>query len=270
MLGKPTLRAVVKDIADNPINALLSGAAAHEPNKKSAGQLQAERQKLSIARSVAKEQTGKLRDRIAALESEKRAIIQRLNRFARSARARTVIEPTTSARGDTCRVVGEERQQELRQEVDAFYDARRVTATAGLDAEELRLRGELDRHRDTVATQTGRGRSIAGQLRRARASEAKAESDSEVEAEIDPSLLYVWRKVKKHITAGPKMSRAEAFLHWVEENPEEVTAMLTERVKGLESELDVAQYGEEARAVAERAAREEYEQVPGLEDVPFN
>jgi hypothetical protein len=56
-------------------------------------------------------------------------------------------------------------------------------------------------------------------LGKTRAQERRQESDEAVEGQIPSELVPLWRKVKLGIRSGPRMSRAEAFLRWVEENP---------------------------------------------------
>lgn len=60
------------------------------------------------------------------------------------------------------------------------------------------------------------------------AAEVQAESDDRVRQNIDAELLPVFNKVRRGIKARPGMSRTEAFLHWVEENPDEVIVIQQE------------------------------------------
>lgn len=54
----------------------------------------------------------------------------------------------------------------------------------------------------------------------------KAESDYEVEGNIEPELVPIWRKVKNRIrTTGTRATRTEAFLEWVDANTAEVERM---------------------------------------------
>jgi hypothetical protein len=67
-----------------------------------------------------------------------------------------------------------------------------------------------------------------------------AESDYEVEGNIDPDLVPIWRKVKNRIrTRTGRKTRTEAFLEWVGENQAEVDAMRAELFDpdDLEAEL---------------------------------
>jgi hypothetical protein len=89
-----------------------------------------------------------------------------------------------------------------------------------------------------------------------RAADRRTESDDEVRANLPPELVAVFEKVKRAIKAGPRRSRTEAFLEWVEANEDQIAADLAladerrqvawERTAGAEEE---AWYREqEARA----------------------
>jgi len=223
-----------------------------EPNKKSAQALEAERMYASGFRSTGRQKVSQIREKLAALEAEKRAEYAEISSFARRARARTVIEPTTRVRGSDCQVVGEDRQRALRAEVDAFYEALRRDVAARIEPEQDRLREEIERTRDIVAIQTKTERRASSAIRRLKQSEAVAESDFDVESNIDPDLMIVWKAVMRGIKGSPKMSRTEAFLHWVEENPDEVTAILADKLEQSDAEMARAQY----------AAAELEEEVP--------
>ena len=219
-----------------------------EPNAKSARQLEAERAYAEGVRSTAQDKIRRHRTRIAELEAEKRTDLSRVRGFERTARARTVLEPTTSVRGDRCYIASADHQSAARQGVDAFYEARRQEIAAPRDAEEARLREDIDRTRDITAIQTGRARKAAGALRSMKRREALQESDDAVERDIDPSLVPVWRRVKRQFVDTPRMSRSEAFLHWVEEHPEEVAVLQEQVAMPTEESLEREQWSEEARA----------------------
>lgn len=247
------------------------------PNK-SASQLKAERESASIVRSTASDKVRRHRARLAELEAEKRAELSRINRFAKGARARTVLEPSTLARGDQCYLTSEERQRALRAEVDAFYDGLRHEAVGPIEAEEEKIRADIERTRDVAALQTGTARKAGGTLRSMKRRESQAESDDAVEHEIDPSLIPVWRVVKRQFVDTPRMSRAEAFQHWVDENPDEVLVLMEQRVSPRERALEQAQWSEEARAPYETDDYSRFEAEPSPDeiveaevgDVPFN
>jgi NAD dependent epimerase/dehydratase family enzyme len=55
---------------------------------------------------------------------------------------------------------------------------------------------------------------------------ARAESDHAVEVNLTPDELIVWRQVKRKIHASARMSRTEAFAHWLHDHSGEVARML--------------------------------------------
>lgn len=248
-----------------------------EPNK-DARQLKAEKEYAATVRSTAQDKIRRQRARLDELEAEKRTELSRLNRVAKAARARTVMEPTVLARGDRCYLVSEERQRALRSSVDAFYDGLRRDVVGPIDAEEAKIRSDIERTRDIAALQTGTARKASSKLRSMKRREDQAESDDAVEHEIDPDLIPVWRVVKRQFVDTPRMSRAEAFQHWVDENPDEVLVLMEERVSPPERSLEQEQWSEEARSVAERSQYDADESEPSPEeiveadvgDVPFN
>ena len=182
------------------------------PNPASARQLEAERAYGEGVRSTAQHKIRRHRERIAELEAQKRTELSNLRALCADQR-RSIVEP--------------------------------------IDAEEARLREDIDRTRDITAIQTGRARKAAGALRHLKRREAQQESDDAVERDIDASLVPVWRRVKRQFVDTPRMSRSEAFLHWVEEHPEEVALLQEQIAMPSEESLERAQWSEEARAAVQ-------------------
>lgn len=87
----------------------------------------------------------------------------------------------------------------------------REQARAAL-AEEKKLQREIARL-EARASSKGRTRRTSA--------EARSESDGAVEQEIPAELVPLWRKVKRQIKGSPRESRAEAFMRYVEEHPNE-------------------------------------------------
>jgi hypothetical protein len=56
--------------------------------------------------------------------------------------------------------------------------------------------------------------------------ERRAESDDEVRSNLHATMVPVFDHVRRHIKGTPRMSRTEAFLHWAEENPDEVIELM--------------------------------------------
>lgn len=106
--------------------------------------------------------------------------------------------------------------------------------------------------------------------------ERRAESDSEVEANLSPDMIPVWRRVKKDIKRAPHMTRTEVFEHWTHEDPATVEQIQREETeKGVdvwiteEAEMREAAGQDVSGWGAERLV-EEYDQIRHAEgDVPF-
>jgi len=94
---------------------------------------------------------------------------------------------------------------------------------------------------------------------RSSSAERRQESDDEVVRNLPASLVGVFNKVRRQVKGGPRTTRTEAFLQWVEENPGEVYAL-----QGAQAERDLA------RLIAEHDRATRLERRKSLAaDVPF-
>ena len=99
--------------------------------------------------------------------------------------------------------------------------------------------------------------------------EALAESDDRVRFNIHPELVGVFNKVRKSIKPGHHKSRTEAFLEWVEENPDDVIA-----IQQASADLELERLLKEQARVGRKAGRGARGRKRGalgehLEGVPF-
>lgn len=103
--------------------------------------------------------------------------------------------------------------------------------------------------RQIRADQRRQDRRLAAKTSRRAKKEARRESDDEVEHNIDPELVPVWRQIKGDMRSTAKMSRTEAFMHWVQENEGEMWAMredaIADELSGL-AEQEAAYYRQHA------------------------
>lgn len=106
-------------------------------------------------------------------------------------------------------------------------------------------RAELVRHRE--ALRRLESHSKARQPARSSAKERKSESDGEVLNNVEPQFHALFRRVKRHIKAGPHISRTEAFQHYLEEHPGEAA-------EAVQRDVD-RQMAEEQRRQGDRATR---------------
>lgn len=82
----------------------------------------------------------------------------------------------------------------------------------------------------------------------------RLESDDEVRQNLPPELVPVFDRHKGRFRDSPKMSRTEAFLHWVEEHPDEV---LFEQAQAAEAAAarEIAEMQKAERAMAKKLAK---------------
>jgi RNA-splicing ligase RtcB len=137
-------------------------------------------------------------------------------------------------------------------------------ARQDFDRELAALAAELEQDRRSFAHHYGRKTS------RTTAAERRAESDDEVERNLPPELVSVFRAVKATIRARPKMSRTEAFLHWVEENPDAVHSVMYDQAERDTARL-IAEHERVAKRLrkGKRAYEDPHELAHALAGVPF-
>jgi hypothetical protein len=138
---------------------------------------------------------GELRELIKAARVARRDAVQSIR--IDCARARVEARLSCQARAEQAKHAGAVVINERQRELD----------------EERGFERKMQRHE-----KPSRLRSTAG--------ERRAESDDEVRSNLHPTMVPVFDHVRRHIKASPRMSRTEAFLHWAEENPDEVIGLM--------------------------------------------
>lgn len=101
---------------------------------------------------------------------------------------------------------------------------RRDQVKAAHDEKISEIQQVIDDTKNAI-TRTRSYSHVQGALKR---KELEQEADHEVEANLTPDEVIVFRRVKKIIKAKPLMSRTEAFQHWAEFNPDKVLRILEE------------------------------------------
>lgn len=145
----------------------------------------------------------------------------------------------------------------------------KLDGDAGLTVARAALELERDaQRRERLWKRKGPSRSAA---------EVRSESEDEVRANLSPDELIVWEQVKGRIKGTSRMSRTEAFAHWVHEHPEEVSRLLEKQVakelKELEREVEREQ--KRFREGVSKASDKELEQriresvAPKAPDAPL-
>jgi hypothetical protein len=203
-----------------------------------------EREARKVERKIRLDTIRELRARVKAAREQKRTALRFVRHGCRSARRR-LRERIKAAR---LRAREELRAEIAQMRVDARGRCRvrieKVRALGKTKLQMARVRLAEQRLLNEEIRATGH------RLRKAharRAEERRQESDDEVEGNLPSDMWGVWRAVKGSIRARERMSRTEAFLHWAEENPDEVvvlqnmqneqaTALMIAELEALEAE----------------------------------
>lgn len=174
----------------------------------------------------AREALAKLKERIGAARARRRGTVSRAVQRCRAARLR-VREHQKAERAHVRERLNAEfadERKKLRERCDARKAKIRALARPAEDAA-LREWDEERRYQRQIQRAEAAFRRKTAAAERRSAKERRAESDDAVRANIPAELVRVFEKVKRGVRGSPHMSRTEAFLHWVEENPGEVLAI---------------------------------------------
>lgn len=160
--------------------------------------------------------------------------------------------------------------EEMRQAARRTCELRKAAVRkAGLSVRAQRAAElQAERHLQRELRETERHAKRVNAHHKKTAREVARESDDEVRANIDPDLVPVFDRVKKSVKASPRMSRTEAFLHYVEENPQEVI-QLQQQSADLDVAKLVAEQQQAERAAARHAKRGYRPTRADLSEVPF-
>ena len=181
-----------------------------------------EREARKVEAKIRRDTIRDLRARIRAAREQKRAALRSVRAGCRGARKRL------RGKVKAARVAAAER---LRLEIADMRAAAR--GRCKLRVEKVRALGKTKlRTRQAILDQqlilNAEIKAAGHRLRKAhfqRAVEVRQESDDEVEGNLPSDLWGVWRQVRAQFKARERMSRTEAFLHWAEENPDEVVVL---------------------------------------------
>ena len=174
----------------------------------------------------ARDTLAKLKEKIDAARGRRRATTGKAVRRCRAAR-------------QTLRQRQREERARVRAQLNAEFAAERQKLRQRCEARKAKIRTLARRAEDAALREWDEERRYQAQIRRAEsafnrksaaaerrsAKERRAESDDAVRANIPAELLGLFERVKRSIHGTPHMSRTEGFLHWVEENPDEVLAI---------------------------------------------
>jgi hypothetical protein len=234
------------------------------------------RQRRELMRSIEREHRQAARQRVAELRAALKdartmrriALVQarqrcHAERVAARARARQLYAEGIARLRDATR----QERLAARQACDA-----NLAAARGIKERILRARAELEAERKYQRDmkrieRANRARTL--EFKRTSKAERRAESDDEVRGNIPPEFVALFERVKRGIKASPRMSRTEAFLHYAEENPEEVLEAISDTTDELVRQL-AEQHRDAVRATRRpaRLASPRYT-AEQLAEVPF-
>lgn len=124
-----------------------------------------------------------------------------------------------------------------RQHVRATCSTGKLEAVTTGDSQIQTARATLDQEREQARRERiwrGSGKPKAQTTAR----EARQESDDEVTGSLTGDELFVWEAVKSKIRSTDRMSRLEAFQHWIHEHSGEVARILDAQYAGDVARLE--------------------------------
>jgi hypothetical protein len=227
-------------------------------------------------RQTLKELATELRRRDAAKLSELRAAIA-AKRAAKRDGMRAVTQQCRAGR-DRVREQAAQLRDRVKREIAELVQTQRSQCSASREMTREQSRAALAAAVKALLEERGfqaEMRRAEGRARKATRVDAararierKRESDEEVERNLEPELVPVWKRVKRTIKEGPRRSRTEAFLEWAAENAPTVW-----RIQNEEHERDVERLVAEERDLARemKRARRYRDPAPHLaaDEVPF-
>lgn len=192
--------------------------------------------KRKLRKEIERDRRAKQRLRVAELRAQiKLAQLARRNRTGeirtQCARARVKLREQCALRAARAKVEGTEEIKRRRSDLQEEKHTERLLRSA-------------DR------------RVLKGTVRSTK-SEKRQESDDEVRQNLPSNLVAAFNRFKKHMRVSSRMSRTEAFLHWAEENPEEIYQMQNEQ-----AEKDIKKMVREHNRAARSIGRAQLAEVP--------
>lgn len=209
-----------------------------------------------------------------AIRARERAELVRLRmllRGAKEARGRLLREARAMCRKARLSLRDKLRaeREALRAKARAARQAERQTCSARKAAAKRSGARGVDSAKSEL-TEAARAQKLqrrqAGQKIRRTSAESISESDDAVLRDIPEELHAVWEKHKRRIKGSAKKSRAEAFVQWAEENPDEVIAL-----QQAQADREVARLVSEFSAMRKksRLRKTKQEIAAELAAVPF-
>jgi hypothetical protein len=228
-----------------------------------------------LFRELERDRKKKAREKIASLAEQLREARRRRKLALREAKERCRAERLAArerARAMRLRVLEELREAMRAERLGARQACTvRLGEARGIKDSILRARAELQaekRYEADLRRIERANRQRRKEAPRVTRIERQAESDDEVRSNIPPELVALFERVRRGIKASPRMSRTEAFLHYAEENPDDVLAAADDKTDALIRDLE-AQHREARRSLRRPPPRPRRYTPEQLADVPF-
>lgn len=195
------------------------------------------RQRAALMRDIARELKSKNRDKLLAL----RARVRGARAEARAALREAIAQCRAGRKLPTL--------AQLAADLRAAKRAARSQCSVDLKAARAlkdgaaRARAELDAERTYQRDlrrieAANRRKMLAQKVRRGAPRASGQESDEQVEGNLPPELVALWRRVRRQIRGSDRKSRTEAFLQYAEEHPAEEWAALEDSVDRAVAEME--------------------------------
>jgi hypothetical protein len=194
------------------------------------------RQRAALMRDIARELKRKNRDKLLALRSRVRASRAEARAALREAIAHCRAGrklPTLSQLAADLRAAKRAARSQCAVDIKAARSLKdgAARARAELDAEQTY-------QRDLRRIEAANRRKMLAQKRRGAPRAGAQETDEQVEGNLPPELVALWRRVRRQIRASDRKSRTEAFLQYAEEHPSEEWAALEDSVDRAVAEME--------------------------------
>lgn len=212
----------------------------------------------SLAKEALDDFDARARD---ALRAEKKAIRERLARIrkARQSRVRAARQWCSRSRKRTTQRAGQIREQhrnQARAEVEKLREASGSACARRVSKAKQTGTKQEQRARQKLQDAKAYERSLGGykpKRKRTTSRERKQQSDAAVRRNLPPELVPVWDSMATEFHGGPRKSRTEEFLEWVQENPAEIVALTGDWADAQAAE-DIAEHNAELKRI-EQALR---------------
>lgn len=209
----------------------------------------------SVERSIARQARAAAAARLREIAARRKEALSRVRVIC--ARGRQIVKHRAARRrAELAQKLREEIASE-KERIKLLCATRRegVMATARTEAQRVRLEAQERKRTDRMLRARERDLTKRDRMvRKTQRAERVSESDDAVLAELPPELHGVWERNKKRFRGSEKWSRAEQFLHWVEENPDEVIAEQSAAIDASTAR-ELAELTKVERSIAKRLAK---------------